>query len=144
MQLSTAFLALSIGVSAATAAPFTSFLQARAAVNAAPEEQVESVWKIHESCNGTQRAQISRGVSDMKKLAHNAINHILNHPMDDYFTTYFGDKADPAPVLGYYQQLVYVSTPLIPHLSLSGIVLTLPPLSPLLILCGFVGVGRQG
>ena len=109
MQLSTAFLALSLGMSAATAAPFTSFLQARAAVNAAPEEQIESVWKIHESCNGTQRAQISRGVSDMKKLAHNAINHILNHPMDDYFTTYFGDKADPAPVLGYYQQLVYVS-----------------------------------
>ncbi|PWN49293.1 zincin [Violaceomyces palustris] len=107
MQFSTSLLALSLAVSAATAAPFTSFLQARAAVNAGVEEQIDAVWKIHESCNGTQRAQISRGVEDMKKLAHNSINHILNHPMDEFFTKYFGEKADPAPVLGYYEQLVY-------------------------------------
>ncbi|SPO24342.1 related to ph-regulated antigen pra1 precursor [Ustilago trichophora] len=107
MQLTAPLLALTLAASAVTAAPFTSFLEARAAVNAGPEEQIDAVWKIHESCNGTQRAQISRAVSEMKKLAHNSINHILNHPMDEYFVKYFGAKADPAPVLGYYEQLVY-------------------------------------
>ena len=109
MQLSSALFALSVAVSSANAAPFTSFLQARAAVNVGTEESVESVWKIHESCNGTQRAQIQRGVDDMKKLAHNSINHILNHPNDEFFTKYFGANADPAPVIGYYEQLVSVS-----------------------------------
>lgn len=69
--------------------------------------QTDSVWKIHESCNGTQRAQIGKAVDEMKQLATNSINHILNYPNDEFFVKYFGDGADPAPVIGYYSQLVY-------------------------------------
>lgn len=109
MQLTpSSVLALALAASSAAAAPFTSFLEARSSLSSSlsPEENIESVWKIHESCNGTQRAQITRAISDMKLLATNSINHILNHPDSEYFIKYFGPSADPAPVIGYYQQLL--------------------------------------
>ena len=110
MQLIASFVALtSLAVSAVSAAPFSSLLATRALESFQPEGQIDSVWRIHESCNGTQRAQISSGIDDMKKLAHNSINHILNYPKDEFFIKYFGQDADPAPVVGYYVELVYVS-----------------------------------
>ncbi len=107
MRPSVSFLALSVAVSSVVAAPFTSFLSARAAVSSF--EAQDSAWKIHESCNGTQRAQIQSAIGEMKLLAKTAISHILNNPTDEeLFTKYFGVDADPAPILGYYTQLISV------------------------------------
>ncbi|SJX63351.1 related to ph-regulated antigen pra1 precursor [Sporisorium reilianum f. sp. reilianum] len=105
MQLTTPLLLLSTAL-AASAAPFSSFLQLQPR-SLESEAQTDSVWKIHESCNGTQRAQIGRAIDEMKQLAHNSIHHLLNHPGDELFVTYFGADADPAPVIGYYTQLIY-------------------------------------
>ncbi|KAJ9479590.1 Protein ZPS1 [Pseudozyma hubeiensis] len=105
MQLLPSFLTLSAMATLAVAYP--SSLYPRSLASFQPEESTTSQWKIHESCNGTQRAQISRGIDDMHKLATNSLNHILNYPKDEYFTKYFGANADPAPVIGYFAQLVY-------------------------------------
>ncbi|EST05377.1 Metallopeptidase, catalytic domain protein [Kalmanozyma brasiliensis GHG001] len=110
MHLTLPFVAL-LSATSALAAPF-SFLSARdhtssAYSSFAPESSIDADWRIHESCNGTQRAQLSSGISDMKKLGLNSIHYILNHPNSEFFTTYFGASADPAPVLGYFMQLVY-------------------------------------
>lgn len=107
MKLSSTFFSLSLAIVSVSAAPFRSLLQARAAVDAVSFEAVDAVWKIHESCNGTQRAQISRAVSDMKLLATSSLEHLLNHPVDSFFVTYFGEAADPAAVIGYFSQLMY-------------------------------------
>ncbi|TKY88466.1 hypothetical protein EX895_002454 [Sporisorium graminicola] len=111
MLLTAPLLALTAAASAGfvAGAPFTSgssWLAARSLLLTA-ESQTDSDWKIHESCNGTQRAQIGRGIEEMKQLAHNSINHLLNYPGDEFFIKYFGADADPAPVIGYYTQLVY-------------------------------------
>lgn len=107
MQFTLPFLAL-LSASSAIAAPFSSlFTRDDSSSSFAPESSIDSVWRIHESCNGTQRAQISTGIKDMKKLATNSLHHILNHPHDEYFVKYFGEDADPAPVIGYYMELVY-------------------------------------
>lgn len=105
MQIKASYGALLALVSTACAMP-TSFLQAR---SLQVEEKMDAKWRIHESCNGTQRAQIQRGVDDMHKLASSSIAHLVNHPRDTFFTTYFGEEGDPASVIGYFEQLISVS-----------------------------------
>ncbi len=110
MQIQASFGALLALVSTACAMP--TFLQAR---SVQAEEKMDAVWRIHESCNGTQRAQIQRGVDDMHKLASSSIAHLVNHPRDAFFTKYFGEEGDPASVIGYFEQLISVSpSPLSP------------------------------
>ncbi|SPO45289.1 related to ph-regulated antigen pra1 precursor [Moesziomyces antarcticus] len=101
MQIQASFGALLALVSTACAMP--TFLQAR---SVQAEEKMDAVWRIHESCNGTQRAQIQRGVDDMHKLASSSIAHLVNHPRDAFFTKYFGEEGDPASVIGYFEQLI--------------------------------------
>lgn len=74
----------------------------------APSDGVVTDIPIHESCNGTQRAQIQKGFDDMKTLAQVSLDRLFAHgPTDEFFVKYFGEGADPAPVVGYLEEVLY-------------------------------------
>ncbi|PWZ02054.1 zincin [Testicularia cyperi] len=104
-----AVLAGALAASSAVAMPMSAspVVDVNHLVSRGTVDRASAEWKIHESCNGTQRAQISRGLDDMRKLAEHTVQHILNNPMDEYFVRYFGEEADPAPVIGYYEQVLF-------------------------------------
>ncbi|EPQ26154.1 uncharacterized protein PFL1_06362 [Pseudozyma flocculosa PF-1] len=63
---------------------------------------------IHSSCNGTQRAQIQKGLEDMRLLARASVERIHAFgPIDPIFVRYFGAEADPAPVIGYLEEILH-------------------------------------
>ena len=62
---------------------------------------------IHRSCNGTQRALLSRGLDDAMKLAGHARDHVLRFGnSSDFYVKYFG-SAPTAEVIGWYDRIVY-------------------------------------
>ena len=62
---------------------------------------------IHNSCNATQRALLSRGFDDAMRLAGHARDHVLRFGnSSDFYTKYFGSAAT-AEVVGWYDRIVY-------------------------------------
>ncbi|KAK7054499.1 Prenylated Rab acceptor protein 1 [Paramarasmius palmivorus] len=89
----------------------TSFAAARplSAGNAlASRELTDTLTKItiHESCNVTERRQLSKALQETYELASVARDYVLQHGhTDQLFKTYFG-TGEPYPVIGAYEQLI--------------------------------------
>ncbi|KAI0843635.1 major allergen Asp F2 [Hypoxylon sp. FL0890] len=63
-------------------------------------------YSIHSSCNATERALLSRGLSDAIKLADHAKQHVLRFGnSSDFYIKYFG-TAPTAEVIGWYDKIV--------------------------------------
>jgi len=63
-------------------------------------------YPIHPSCNATERAQISKGLSDMIKLAQHAKEHILRFGnVSVFYTKYFGDALTAEPI-GWIEKVI--------------------------------------
>ncbi len=61
---------------------------------------------IHNSCNATQRALLTRGFDDAMKLAGHAKDHVLRFGnSSEYYIKYFG-SAPTAEVIGWYDRMV--------------------------------------
>ncbi|KAI1099489.1 major allergen Asp F2 [Jackrogersella minutella] len=63
-------------------------------------------YPIHSSCNATERALLSKGLSDAIKLAEHAKQHVLRFGnSSDFYVKYFG-TAPSAEVVGWYDKIV--------------------------------------
>uniref|UniRef100_A0A0W0FSV3 Putative peptidase domain-containing protein n=1 Tax=Moniliophthora roreri TaxID=221103 RepID=A0A0W0FSV3_MONRR len=67
---------------------------------------VPTIVTIHESCNATERRQLTKALRETYELATVARDYVLKNGHDDkLFKTYFG-TAQPYPVLGANEQLI--------------------------------------
>jgi hypothetical protein len=73
-----------------------------------PQPAVEiQGFPIHQSCNGTERAQLEKALGDTIKIAQQATKHIYIHGNEsELFNKYFG-VAPTAEVIGWYEKLIY-------------------------------------
>lgn len=65
-----------------------------------------STVTIHDSCNSTERRQLTKALADTYEVASVARDYVLNHGVNDaVYQTYFGN-ADPFSVIGAYENLI--------------------------------------
>ena len=78
-------------------------------LSAAPyvwNEGASSGYKIHSSCNATERAQLLFAFDETAKLAQHAKDHILLYgSSSDFYQTYFGNAKTGEPI-GWYEKIV--------------------------------------
>ncbi|PQE29709.1 hypothetical protein CJF32_00011141 [Rutstroemia sp. NJR-2017a WRK4] len=69
-------------------------------------ESATSGWRIHASCNSTERAQLLFAFKETEKLAKHAKDHILFHgASSDFYQTYFGAAKTGEPI-GWYEKIL--------------------------------------
>ncbi|KAL5611727.1 hypothetical protein BROUX41_000698 [Berkeleyomyces rouxiae] len=67
---------------------------------------VDSPFPIHESCNSTQRRQLTRGLQEAVILAEAAKAHLLQHGADSEIKQkYFGNGSTATPI-GWYERII--------------------------------------
>jgi hypothetical protein len=73
-----------------------------------PQPAVEiQGFPIHQSCNGTERAQLERALGDTIKISQQALKHIYTHGNEsEMYSKYFG-LAPTAEVIGWYEKILY-------------------------------------
>ncbi|GME48644.1 putative major allergen asp f 2 protein [Neofusicoccum parvum] len=63
-------------------------------------------YPIHSSCNGTERALLTKGLNEAIKLAQHAKEHILRFGnSSEFYTKYFGD-APTGEAIGWFEKLI--------------------------------------
>jgi len=71
-----------------------------------PASEIQG-FPIHQSCNGTEKRQLEKALSDTIKIAQQATQHIYAHGNDSaLYTKYFG-QAPTAEVIGWYEKLIH-------------------------------------
>ncbi|KAI4849442.1 zincin [Aureobasidium sp. EXF-8845] len=73
-----------------------------------PQPAVEiQGFPIHQSCNGTERAQLEKALGDTIKISQQALKHIYTHGNEsEMYSKYFG-VAPTAEVIGWYEKILY-------------------------------------
>lgn len=71
-----------------------------------PAVEIQGI-PIHQSCNGTERAQLERALGDTIKISQQALKHIYVHGNEsEMYSKYFG-VAPTAEVIGWYEKILY-------------------------------------
>jgi hypothetical protein len=69
-------------------------------------ESATSGWRIHASCNSTERALLLFAFEETEKLTKHAKDHILLHgTLSDFYQTCFGAAKTGEPI-GWYEKIL--------------------------------------
>ena len=91
---------------ASTTATTTATANVAAASPYVWNEDASSGYKIHHSCNSTERAQLLFAFEETTKLAQHAKEHILLHGSSSkFYQTHFGVAKTGEPI-GWYEKIV--------------------------------------